>query len=462
MPRLIALLASTVLVVALLTGAAVPVNSVAAPSPDEVTIAPTFGGLGESDTGYRYPPDVQVAVGPSAVLEMVNVGGGIWTRAGLGVRTFTLQAFFAAATGDRLTDPRVLYDPPSRRWFASIMDLTARTTRLAVSAGTDPGASWKTWAIPWGLVRGACLDEPMLGTADSLLVLAANAYTSTVCPAETLPLPIGGKIWAIDKAQLISGKGPVWKAFGPDPRYFGATPAQALSSSGTAYLAAIDPLFASVLHLLSLSGPLRPSLAIARRDLAIDPVAIPPSAAQAGSAVPIDTGIGRVLDAVWRDGTLSVATNDACTPPGDTTPRACARVMQVSTTKQAVTLSLELSSPGGDVFYPALRPDAWGNLAVVYGYVSGDAYPGVAVRFLRADGTWTSPATEVAVGAAPETSGRYGDYFGAAADPLDGGRIWLGGELGPAADAPRLGWRTVLAAVRLGPPSTTARPSPPP
>src|SRR5271157_888282 len=100
--------------------------------------------------------------------------------------------------------------------------------------------------------------------------------------------------------------------------------------------------------------------------------------------MPIDTGIGRVLDAVWRDGTLSVATNDACTPPGDTTPGACARVMQVSTTKQAVTMSRELSSPGGDVFYPALRPDASGNLAVVYGYVSGDAYPGVAVRFLRA------------------------------------------------------------------------------
>jgi hypothetical protein len=93
--------------------------------------------------------------------------------------------------------------------------------------------------------------------------------------------------------------------------------------------AAIDPLSPSALHLLSLAGSVRASLAVVRHDLAIDAIAIPPEAAQAGSAMPIDTGLGRVLDAACKDGTLSLATNDDCTPPGDTAPRACARVVQV-------------------------------------------------------------------------------------------------------------------------------------
>jgi len=456
---------TAVLLVALLTTdllAAGGLASPAAASSDAVTVAPSFFGLNEAEAGYRYPPDVQVAVGPTRVLEMVNVGGAIWTKAGRRVRTFTLATFFGATAGDRLTDPRVLYDPLSRRWFAAILDLSARSTRLAVSLGTDPAAIWKTWAIPWGFAPGACLDEPMLGTADTLLVLAANVYASSVCPPKSLPLPLGGKIWAIDKARLVVAKSPVWKAFGPDPRLFGATPAQALGPTGTAYLGSIDPLSPSTLHLLSLAGSVRPSLAVVRRNLAIDPVAIPPEAVQAGSAVPIDTGLGRVLDAAWMDGTLSLAMNDACTPPGDTTPRACARVVQVKTANPKVMMSQELSSSGGDVFYPALRPDAAGNLAVVYGHSSADEYPGVAVRYLRADGTWTAPAAEVAVGTAPEISGRYGDYFGAAVDPLDGGRIWLAGEFGPAADAPHLGWRTVIVAARLGPAPAQARMTPSP
>ena len=61
-----------------------------------------FEGLDEITTGFN-PPDVQVAVGPDHVFEMVNSHGEIWTKAGVSLGNFPLNLFF-------LIDP--LANPP--------------------------------------------------------------------------------------------------------------------------------------------------------------------------------------------------------------------------------------------------------------------------------------------------------------------------------------------------------------
>jgi hypothetical protein len=404
-------------------------------------------GLDQAGAGSFFPPNVQVAAGPGAVVELVNVAGAVWSKGGERLATLDLHTLFGAPGGDRLTDPRVLYDAVSGRWFASILDLTANSTRLAVSTGGDPTQGWRTWEVPAALTGGTCPDEPMLGTSDLALVLALTVYASATCPARSLPLPVGDKVWVIAKRDLLAGGGLHWRVFGPDLRYFAATPAQALGATDTAYLAAVDPLTSAVVHVFTIAGAPSSATRIVETDLPIDPLSLPPSGVQAGSSVPISTSYGRVLDAAWQSGILSVATNDACTPADDTVEHACARVLRITTATAKVATSLELDEPQGDVFYPALRPDGAGNLAVVYGHASASEYPGVAVRYLRPDGTW-SGAFDLATGTAPETSGRYGDYFGAALDPADPGQIWVGGELGPPAGTASEGWRTVLAAVR--------------
>ena len=80
-------------------------------------------GLNDVVSGAYSPPDVQVAAGPGYVVELVNLAARIWrTAAGVSaqeLRTEQLDDFFGRR-GDRLTDPRILYDAPTGRWFASI------------------------------------------------------------------------------------------------------------------------------------------------------------------------------------------------------------------------------------------------------------------------------------------------------------------------------------------------------
>jgi hypothetical protein len=69
----------------------------------------------------------------------------------------------------------------------------------------------------------------------------------------------------------------------------------------------------------------------------------------------------------------------------------------------------------------------------------------------------------LARGTGPNTSGRWGDYFGAARDPSEPSRVWITGQLGSAAAGPG-GWETTVAALAAAPftifPPT--QPTPPP
>lgn len=81
------------------------------------------------------PPDVQVAAsseGPSNyIVEMVNLDGAIYTKSGTLIKAFGLNEFFnpsdnsfSKSNDDDLTDPLLLFDDSSGRWFASISDTT--------------------------------------------------------------------------------------------------------------------------------------------------------------------------------------------------------------------------------------------------------------------------------------------------------------------------------------------------
>src|SRR5437899_7389148 len=78
------------------------------------------------------PPDVQVAVGPNHVVEMVNVLGRISTKQGVAVRTFPLVTFFGVPSTDFISDPKIHFDTASGRWFASIADVTSGRVLLEV------------------------------------------------------------------------------------------------------------------------------------------------------------------------------------------------------------------------------------------------------------------------------------------------------------------------------------------
>jgi hypothetical protein len=124
-----------------------------------------------------------VAVGPTHIVEMVNLGAGFWLKSGVPLRTVDLPLFFATRS-DKISDPRIIYDNSTGRWFASIMDMTDNTVVLSVSQGSDPTAG--NWTI-YKFRFSGCPDEQKIGISKDHIVISANIVEdnlSYVCSAQ--------------------------------------------------------------------------------------------------------------------------------------------------------------------------------------------------------------------------------------------------------------------------------------
>ena len=405
----------------------------------------TASGLDDVVAGGFEPPDVAVAAGPGFVVQLVNLAERVWAT-GSGtpqlVQTRDLAVLFGSGR-DRLTDPRLLYDAPSGRWFASIADVDNDGVLLAVSSGSDPTGLWTVSSFG----ATGCADQPRLGIADGIVVLTADVFED--CGARGARA-LGSEIWTVNKAQLIAGSTtPPFATFGPTADYSSVAPVQSLSPTATEYAVSVDDRFSRVVHLLAVDGV--PPEPVSVRELATPAITLlarPPAAAQpaaGGRRPPIATNDNRVLDSVWENGSLWFSANARCVPAGDTIIRTCARIVELATATRTVTLDTDLGYSGAHVFYPAIRPDGDGNLVIVAGESGVKVLPELIVVGRTPAGAFTEPVV-VAQSAGTVGGDRYGDYFGAARDPLDPRIVWVGGEAGTDVPAGR-GWATTVAAV---------------
>jgi len=427
---------------------AVAATATAADSP-VVTVTQTLPGLNNVSSGGFEPPDVQVAAGPGFVVEMVNLAMRFW-RIGPGpaeqLASKRLETFYSSGA-DRLTDPRIAYDTQTGRWWASISDLDARSIRLAVSDTSDPTGRWTFSAYK----APGCADQPRLGLADGIVVLGADIFKN--CEGEGAA--DGSELWIINKAQLLAGStSPAATTYGPDAGFMSFAPVQSLSPTATEYVVSVNKPTSRVVHVLAVSGiPPAPVSVTEVATPAINRLGQPPFAGQPsikGRASPgLDTNDDRLLDSVWQDGKLWFAANGSCVPPGDTLIRSCARIVQLATPAMSVVSDVDLAVAGANVFYPALRPNAKGDLVVVYGESGLNVEPATVVVARAADGTFAQPVV-VAESASPYLGGRYGDYFGAAADATDPATVWVAGESGTDI-AGGHGWSTYVASVSVTP-----------
>jgi hypothetical protein len=291
-------------------------------------------------------------------------------------------------------------------------------------------------------------------------VLAADVFQS--CD-QTFSPALGGELWIVNKQQLVKGEATVSSAtYGPNRTYESLAPAQSLSPTSTEYVVGVDVPSARAVHLLTVDGI--PPAAVSVQEVAsppISPLQQPPPAEQLASGTrlrqpSIDTNDDRVLDSVWENGKLWFSANSGCTPSGDTTLRSCARVIELATATRSVTWDTDVSQSGAYVFFPAIRPDASGNLVIVYGESSGTELPRLVAVGRAPDGTFSPPVT-IAQSAGQHQGKRFGDYFGAARDPGDPALVWVAGEHGVDVANTR-GWSTSIAAVEV----TSAGAQPPP
>ena len=161
-------------------------------SGQQVNIGVNVPGLSQPATAVL-EPDVSGAAGPNSYAEFVNGAFGVFSKtAGTITAQSTDQAFWenagisASTLSSGASNPRLIYDPNSGRWFATEItnNATANNILLAISTGSDPSPVPGNWsavsfasaasgsAYPYG-------SFPTLGIDANGLYIATDNYSGS-------------------------------------------------------------------------------------------------------------------------------------------------------------------------------------------------------------------------------------------------------------------------------------------
>jgi hypothetical protein len=148
--------------------------------------ASTFGV--DSNT---IPPDTMGAAGVDHFVELINGRFSVYRKTdGVRVQTSTLNQFWtnagASPTGGTI-DPRVVYDPSARRYFAVTIDDPQNPNNIlvAVSNSVNPTAGWTGFKIDSDSDDSNWADFPMIGHDAGSVYVSANMPTLGAAPTRT-------------------------------------------------------------------------------------------------------------------------------------------------------------------------------------------------------------------------------------------------------------------------------------
>ncbi|HSU53832.1 MAG TPA: hypothetical protein VLT36_07245, partial [Candidatus Dormibacteraeota bacterium] len=174
-----------------------------------VALGQNFTGSTLQVDSTAVPPDSDGAVGPLHYVELLNGRFSVFTKNNhTKVKTMTDLTFWAQAgitlpSGWDVTDPRVVFDTASQRWFASEVDFdptgNINTNRflLAVSSTADPTGTWRAVAIPGDPGGNDFADFPTLGVDGVGVSLSGDMFDAN-------SNPVGPTLVFVPKASLLA------------------------------------------------------------------------------------------------------------------------------------------------------------------------------------------------------------------------------------------------------------------
>jgi hypothetical protein len=425
--------------------AALEVMSAAAPGEAAAAAAPA-GGVnfqGIAATGW-IPPDCTLAAGPEHVLVAVNASVHVYAKTGgAPLLQRTLNAWFQNVMPTaKIFDPKALWDQHAGRWVLVAAALGIGQDRswflVSVSKTANPLGGWWNFALDAMLDGGKATnnwgDYPAVGVDTGSLYLTANMFR------------FGGsfqyaKIRILPKNPLYSGGTPTWKDFvgmrnADGTMAFTLQPCHTYGAPGTQYFVNSEfPASTAAPTRRNLSlWSLSPAGALTRRTVATDPYGLPPDASQKGGGMALDTGDIRLLNAVFRGGSVFTALN-TFHDWGDGNNVAAVHWFQLNATSGSIVQQGIYGAKGLNYFYPAVMPDTNGNLALVFCRCGAAEFAGVYYtgRLATDPPGKLVPSTLLKAGAATyvRTDGvgrnRWGDYAGIGADPAVPRQIWFYG-----------------------------------
>ncbi|HXD01501.1 MAG TPA: hypothetical protein VN048_19350, partial [Verrucomicrobiae bacterium] len=169
------------------------------------TVASTYG-----DTSSALPPDPDGAIGPNQFVEFINGDFAVFNLTNFNNPAHMSDIDFWTSTGinvpsdDAVTDPRVIYDSVSQRWFASMVDVNANASDptvyannflFAVSATSNALGTWHGFRFLADPDNGYFADFPTMGMDSNAVYISGDMFQSSV--------ELAASLVSIPKADLL-------------------------------------------------------------------------------------------------------------------------------------------------------------------------------------------------------------------------------------------------------------------
>ncbi|MCP2499980.1 MAG: hypothetical protein NCA08_00170 [Deltaproteobacteria bacterium] len=407
--------------------------SPSAPAPDS-----SFAGLGNPprSEGDVIPPDTMGAAGPNHLVSILNSDFGVFGKAtGQLLQKRSLQSFWGSlgtAPGEPANfpfDPKILYDQHSGRFVA--VTLGGRTPSgswimIAVSPPSDPTGAWSKWAIDADLDNNVqqfnnVADFPGLGVDAFNVYVTANMFDG--------PSAQYSKVWVIPKTQLLAASPPAtitWFEFRDPPGSdFTMQPAHTFGTPGVEYIlfegavnhlgvAWIDNLAGTPAWNFPLQVPVTP---YASNFL--------PGAPQPGTDCTVDTADTRLLNAVYRNGSVW-ATHNVAGPSG----KVEVAWYRINPGTGAVESQGRINDPSLWYYYPSVAVNKDNVAAIGFSGSSTGEYIGGYYTIIQPSTGTAEPVVRLKAGEATYVKvfsggeNRWGDFSATTVDPTDDTSFW--------------------------------------
>jgi len=438
-----------------------PVPRAPGTPPAPIVQTPTVGfqGILEAAGSQQQPPTPDIAAGPSDVVMVINSYIAQYTKTGTQVQLTAFQDFFSAllpticpsGVGNcQIFDPWIQYDQLHGRFLflassRTLPDLLTSYNLIAVTNGATYNSGWKTWALNAGL-DGATpsrnwADSWRLGFDNIAVYLSGNMYNSDqafqyakirVLLKSDLYNPAATTLPYQDLFQLMNADGsladsivPVHQRGNPS-----AVNAQLLVNATTIKVPA------TYLTVWRIVDPTANPVAATRSTVTgLLSYNFPAAAPQFNWPAVLDSGDSRILKAVYRNGFLYTARDTGYTDVKSAATTVTYDV--VNTSKMALVSQARLVNANS--FYPAFDVPATVPSGMQYANTTtGSACPWCITGTTTAqDGSGSLTYAGISslkagkdifdlTGGLTVISNRWGDYFGGAVDPINGG-LWTSG-----------------------------------
>jgi hypothetical protein len=337
-----------------------------------------FDGMNFLDSVNGYvPPDTNIAVGPNAVVEVVNAQIQVYDKAtgAAQLPNTPLNTFFGQPTESPF-DPMVTYDEIAGRFIVSSATFSGDLL-VAVSKDSNPLDGFTSYDLNASEGGGFFGDYPKLGFNNDEVVITENMYSNSSGNFDHV------QVLSFATSSLFAAKPPATLTLGTD--YFSVdrnlndftlVPATMHGSK------AGDPMYfveentygdGANLRVVSATRLLSSSPAFTDTVIPVAAYTEPPAAQQPGGS--IETNDSRILNVDYRDGLLVAGQNVGLSTDSDAHARWYE--LNVSGTPALAQQGTIAPAPGVSTYYPAIAIGAGDVIGMTYNQSSLSQYPSV-------------------------------------------------------------------------------------